>query len=83
MPETGKCRTCGAEIIWVVMAKSGKKNPLDAQAVDNGNIQLDADGKGHILSKDVIAKMREKGTALLYLSHFATCPQSREHRKPA
>ncbi len=79
----GICKSCGEKMLWVKMAATGRSNPLDVKPVENGNIQLNLNGQGVILSKEVIAKMREKGTALLYLSHFATCPGAASHRKSA
>lgn len=33
-----ECRSCNREIEWVVVEKSGKKMPIDAQPVADGNI---------------------------------------------
>jgi len=59
------CRSCGAEIEWIVMERTGKKMPinrkLEVVVVKNG------DGTGRCVSG--------------YLSHFATCPHAGEHRK--
>lgn len=79
-----ECKSCKASILWVVMAKSGKANPLDAEPCEKGNIHVYEDGQALVLNKDVIAKMRERFPETpLYLSHFSTCPNSRQHRKPA
>lgn len=32
MPDPGKCRSCGADIVWIKM-QSGKANPCDAARV--------------------------------------------------
>ncbi len=65
--ETSKCRSCGAPIVWVVMRPSGKKMPLDAKPVTRIVLNLD-DDRGEV--RDT------------YLSHFATCPNAAQHRKP-
>lgn len=35
-----ECKSCGAPITWVVVAKSGKKMPIDRDPVGNGNIVM-------------------------------------------
>jgi len=60
-----KCKSCGADIIWVKMT-SGYPMPLDA--------------KEKILWKPVrdgIAPIKITG----HESHFATCPNADKHRK--
>jgi hypothetical protein len=37
-----RCSSCGAEVIWVTMAKTGKQNPVDA--VPEKRIVLGGDG---------------------------------------
>jgi hypothetical protein len=69
-----KCRSCGAEIIWVKM-QSGRNNPLDAKPTDKGNIDV-RDGVGYVISK----KQRVMFVSPLYQTHFATCPHAREWR---
>ena len=68
------CRSCKKPIVWVQMAKSGKKNPLDATPSPEGTIAIGADGLGYMVTG-------EDRTPPLYLSHFATCPNSQQHRK--
>lgn len=85
MSEQAKCSSCGAAIIWAVMP-SGKRMPLDAEP-DQGKgcirvIPLgDGSVRGEIL-KDV--ELQDAATALvpLFVSHFATCPNAKAHRKP-
>lgn len=76
-----KCKSCGAEIIWIKTA-AGKSMPCNPQKIsfrndwsENGLTLITPDGK--------IAK----GTLDLdsdtygYESHFATCPAAAIHRK--
>lgn len=35
----GKCRSCGASLIWCETA-TGKKMPIDAESSEDGNVQL-------------------------------------------
>lgn len=46
--QTGRCKQCGALILWATSYTSGKAMPLDA-AVDErvGNVLVDANGKAH------------------------------------
>ena len=58
------CKSCGAAIKWVEMADTNRKMPLDIVPVVF--ISIEADGKGVTHSR--------------YTSHFATCPDTYEHR---
>jgi hypothetical protein len=85
--EIVKCRSCRAPIIWATM-KSGKKNPIDAEPAETGNVKLTegTDAEGHpvvtaeVVKKEDLAAFRDAGE-LLHLSHFASCPKSAFHRK--
>lgn len=50
--------------------------PLDLAPVADGNVQLVA-GVAHVLHKDELPAPGPR-----YVSHFATCPNARRHRKP-
>lgn len=73
--EQGHCRTCGAPVRWVKTA-SGRAMPLDAEPVERGNVVL-RDGRAVYVSKGNPAEQNEPR----YVSHFATCPQSRDWRR--
>lgn len=70
-----KCKTCGASIRWVKMLASGSANPLDAEPSEKGNVMIQGD-RGITMSRDEAPDGEP-----LYLSHFATCPHSKEHRR--
>ncbi len=77
MPDQGTCRSCHAPVLWVVMGKTLKKNPLNPEVVtipddkpEQALIRINAEGQG-------ITERSRKG----YVSHFATCPAGRSHRK--
>lgn len=80
-----RCRSCGALILWARTTK-GKRVPIDAGPVENGNIRLAYAGDG----SDPVAHYEPPGQPALpdvepeprYVSHFATCPQAREWRNP-
>ncbi|MGH8276368.1 MAG: hypothetical protein ACRETH_06715 [Steroidobacteraceae bacterium] len=69
MGEPGKCRSCQADILWVVMKVSGKRMPLDAKPQKFVVVDLDDDS------------MQDRGWMRdCYTSHFATCPNAARHR---
>ena len=71
----GKCKKCGAPILWVQMVRDGKPgkfNPLDVVPVQGGNIERKngtTSGKYYGL---VVPECER--TKPLYVSHYATCP---------
>lgn len=73
-----RCRSCGAEIVWVNMQKTGKANPLDALPSPKGNVLIMEGGIGVVLSR---AEIEANPRNDLRLSHFASCPHSSQHRK--
>lgn len=77
------CRSCGAEVLWVVM-ESGKPKPVDVNPDPTGNVCVVLDrGTGERIGW--IA--REGDVARRHHSHFRTCPhaatwRARRHAKP-
>lgn len=72
--------------MWVVVDKTGKSMPVDADPVDNGNIELT--GKTRATSQGGQApecRYVAQGSLLTeadrYVSHFATCPDADHHRR--
>jgi hypothetical protein len=67
---TGLCRSCQAAIVWVERVDNGRRHPynppLDAQPIDR------RDGNRTL-------SVINTTTAV---SHFATCPQATQWRKP-
>lgn len=76
----GTCRSCAAEIVWVLTRK-GHRMPIDPEPGPDGNLEIDDDGIANVLGDDDIVRARFEGKAL-YLSHFATCPMASTHRRP-
>lgn len=78
-----KCRSCGAEIIWI-KTPGGKAMPCDAEPVvywqqKNGS-------KTIVLNNGEVIKGELEGipgteTGIGYISHFATCPDAERFRK--
>lgn len=76
------CRSCGAPVFWL-LTERGKRIPIDDEPVEDGNIVIRWDwDKGenvaHYVGKDEEIGSDEER----YVSHFATCPQSKNWRKP-
>lgn len=77
------CRSCQARIFWVRMP-SGRMNPLDSKPREDGNIKLlpseEAGARlAVVLTKEELA---EPAVGDRFVSHFATCPQGPQHRRP-
>lgn len=70
-----RCRSCNAEIVWAI-TENGKRMPFDAEPAERptGLFKLVNDGP------DVLA--RSVAGEPVYLSHFVTCPNADEHRRP-
>lgn len=68
---TYACRSCGAPIIFAV-TRSGKRIPIEPNQA--GNLELRG-GVIAFVTPDINAMGR-------YQSHFASCPQAGQHRKP-
>ncbi len=91
IPANGECRSCHAPVIWAV-TKKGKREPVDAVPVPNGNIVLiedrlppDEQGRAQILSHHL---GKNAGGAMdlgedKHVSHYATCPHAKEWRDRA
>lgn len=80
--KTTPCKSCGAPVLWAVTS-SGSRIPLDPT-----EIRASADGPGRAVSLVVeggaVVSLREDpaGDQVGRESHFATCPNAAQHRKP-
>jgi hypothetical protein len=70
-----KCQSCGAPIRWA-KTTTGRRMPLDAQPVSNGNVVLTDGGTLAVPRNDELHSGSPR-----YRSHFATCPDAAKHRK--
>ena len=68
------CRSCGAAIVWA-KTSTGKTIPLDAAPSPRGNMILDEQGVALVVPT-------LSGFGPWMISHFATCPNAAQHRKP-
>lgn len=76
-----KCKSCGADIIWIKTATSSM--PCDPQPCF---YRLDKKGDASIVTQNgevVKATLVDppKAFGIGYISHFATCPSVAQHRK--
>lgn len=81
--KTMKCRSCGAEIMFIKMAKSGKLMPVDVMPITY-DVPDFTKGKWTLITpngKYVKADFAINGKYVGYQSHFATCPAANIHRK--
>ena len=81
MSSISRCKSCGAEIIWIRTA-SGKNMPCDAKPISyqtdihHGKLYLvTPEGK---IARGVFDPSSDK---IGYTSHFATCPNAPKHRR--
>jgi hypothetical protein len=80
---SAKCRSCEAPVVFVKTAASdgNKSMPLDPEASPDGNVVVDPiTGRARVF-KDAAAIPAELAERPRHFSHFATCPNSREHRR--
>lgn len=62
-----RCKTCGAEILWAIK-EDGKPIPLYARS--------------RLVAVLISGTSRVQKFVTGHESHFATCPQAAQHRKP-
>lgn len=77
-----RCRSCKARIIWCKLLPSGKPHPLDlAPVISGGTIEpVRERSSDRTLVARVVPEV-ERGSRVLYRSHFATCPDAKAWRE--
>jgi hypothetical protein len=79
-----RCRSCPAPVLWAKHKDTGKSNPLDLEPSPQGNCLVSMDDHSEtvyeMLTGDDLDRAKAQCLAL-YISHFATCPNSRQHRR--
>ena len=78
-----RCKSCGAEIFWIMM-QTGKKMPVDATpmtywAKKEGQEKI-VTPNGEVISCELTGDL-QNSTGIGYISHFATCPDAKNHRR--
>jgi hypothetical protein len=82
------CRSCKAEIRWA-FTEQGKRMPLDVDPREDGNLIVVGRREGEDGAVPIVRSLK-KGEGdltlfeppLRYVSHFATCPDAAQHRRP-
>lgn len=74
------CKSCGAAVVWVRTA-SGKLMPIDGEPHVDGNLELVGAGLTGVVYLSANQRAMPP-TGPRYLSHFVTCPNAANHRKP-
>lgn len=74
-----RCRSCHASIIWA-KTEGRKMMPVDAEPVEDGNIELTATGNPWPMASPYPPAGFPRAD-LLYVSHYATCPDAEKWRK--
>lgn len=70
------CKSCGAKVIWAKNEKSGKPMIFDVEPVDGGQWVV-KEGVAYYVKKENVLDGKMRG----HVSHFATCPNARSHRR--
>lgn len=77
-----KCRSCGADIIWII-TKTGRKMPCNAEPIFFDLANMNDEGT-KVFVKDngtiAIGIENPEGQEVGYISHFATCPEADKWR---
>lgn len=79
-----KCKSCGAEIIWIKMKGTGKAMPVDAKKITySENLHPGAKALTLVTEHGTIVRTQfdPGGDKVGYTSHFATCPNAEQFRK--
>jgi hypothetical protein len=80
------CRSCGAPLTWAI-TENDKKIPVDSDPSPDGNITLtredglDDRGKPILRARVFPHSGATPEGAVLFKSHFATCPDASGHRR--
>lgn len=82
------CRSCGARIVWTKTEASGGLMPVDAAPAEGGNVLFTGVEASTMDGGTIPVARVEAGPPLFddgeprYLSHFATCPDADDWRRP-
>ena len=78
-----KCRTCGAEIVFIP-TKTGKAMPCEAPQVmfraKKGGKERIVTPDGEVLACEIVEDV-SRATGVGHIPHWAACPGAGRHRK--
>lgn len=72
-----RCSTCGADLVETWTTANNKRMLVEPRPHPNGNLRVERNLLG-VLTSTVVAPGSE---SVLYLPHWATCPDANHHRK--
>ena len=77
-----RCKSCGAEIIFIKTRIGGKPMPCDAKQVDywEGKGDKVMTPRGEVINC-TLKPQRQPAAGFGYVSHFATCPAADTFRR--
>jgi hypothetical protein len=76
------CKSCGAPV-WFAKVSPTKTMIVDREPSPDGNIELLVPVRlGNDITCRVIPKAERDRVLIKHKSHFATCPNAAQHRKP-
>jgi hypothetical protein len=81
------CRSCGAPVFMAVTT-NGKRMPVDTLPKPEGRFTIRRDEMGNFVATYIdrhtlgMLEQHPDGKPDAYVSHFATCPNADQHRKP-
>lgn len=79
---SAECRSCHAEVVWVVNEKSGKRIALDPVPKLTHGTRFVVTGKGvDEQNREVLSARSCKGQELGMRAHFASCPNAASWRR--
>jgi hypothetical protein len=75
-----RCSSCNALIFWA-LTKNGKRIPIDAEPVSNGNLRVEWSPDFETATAFVVGPDRSLWPENRYVSHFSSCPNAAQHRR--
>jgi hypothetical protein len=75
------CKSCGKEVIWLKHHETLKPNPIDAEPSINGNIVISREKGLYRMATRNEMEIARNDNKNLYISHFATCKDAKDHKK--
>jgi len=76
-----QCTSCKAAIVFATIQSTGKSMPFDAVPDSDGKFYVTEDARAvHVESPIELASQCRRLGGRKYTSHFATCPNTKQHR---
>ncbi|MGW1313014.1 hypothetical protein ACWD6O_31230 [Streptomyces californicus] len=76
------CRRCGAPIVWCLTSANGKRQPVNAQPTDEGNLAVTQGADGLLYVRSLTkAHPEPRPSEWRAMPHHATCPSAPPPRR--